>query len=578
MSSTWTPAASSQPQTIAYFSMEIGLDAAMPTYSGGLGVLAGDTLRAAADLGVPMAAVTLVHRKGYFRQHLDASGNQTESPYMWSPERVLEPVAQQVTVEIEGRPVRVRAWRATITGAGGATVPVYFLDTSDPANSPFDRSITDMLYGGDQHNRLCQEAVLGMGGAMLLRAMGYAALQTYHMNEGHSSLLALALLEAAGTAPGDAPAAGVAAQVRSKCVFTTHTPIPAGHDRFPWGLVRQVLGDARTRTLEAAGASTEGVLNMTALGLFFSRYVNGVSQRHQDVAQAMFPDHPIAYVTNGVHGATWVAPAMQRVLDRHIPDWRRDNEALRTASRIPLEELVGAHSEAKQALLAEVQRRSGIAMDPNAIVLGFARRSTPYKRADLLFQDMERLLRIAREEGPVQILYGGKAHPHDGGGKDLIRRVHRAADQAGANPRVVYLEEYDIALAKLLVSGVDIWLNTPQRPLEASGTSGMKAALNGVPNLSVLDGWWVEGHVEGVTGWAIGGPVAEDDGGAGDAASLYHKLEHAVLPAYYSHVTDFARIMRSSIAINGAYFNAHRMVRQYADQAYQPTSQADVAA
>ena len=553
------------------------MDATMPTYSGGLGVLAGDALRAAADLNLPMVGVTLAHRKGYFRQHLDAFGNQTESPSMWSPERVLAPVAQHVTVQIEGRPVRVRAWRATVAGASGAAVPVYFLDTADPANSPFDRSITDVLYGSDQRYRLCQEVVLGVGGAMLLQAMGYSQLHTYHMNEGHSALLALALLEAAGVAPGIAPTASVAESVRGKCVFTTHTPIPAGHDRFSWGLVRQVLGVARTRTLEATGASPEGSLNMTALGLFFSRYVNGVAQRHQDVAQAMFPDHPIAFVTNGVHAATWIAPAMQQVLDRHVPEWRRNSQGLRGAFRIPLEEILDAHGAAKRALLAEVQRRSGVALDPTAIILGFARRSTPYKRADLPFQDMDRFIRIARDAGPVQVLYGGKAHPQDEGGKELIRKVHRAAEQAGGNPRVVYLEEYDTALAKLLVSGVDVWLNTPQRPLEASGTSGMKAALNGVPNLSVLDGWWVEGHLEGVTGWAIGGPAVEDDGGEGDAASLYHQLEHAVLPTYYLHATDFARMMRSSIAINGAYFNAHRMVTQYAAEAYRVATQAQVA-
>jgi starch phosphorylase len=554
--------------SVAYFSMEVGLDPAMPTYSGGLGVLAGDTLRAAADLGIPMIAMTLLHRKGYFRQHLDQHGNQTESPYDWSPEEVLEPLRPRATVTVEGRQVHLRAWQYLVQGVRGHSVPVYFLDTSLPENSPWDQTLTDHLYGGDARYRLCQETVLGMGGIAMLRAIGHRNLTTYHMNEGHSALLALALLKEQTQRMGVLAATDDIEAVRRSCVFTTHTPVPAGHDKFAGDLVQQVLGETWTKVLSQSECMLDGSLNMTYLALFFSRYVNGVSMRHEEVSQGMFPDYPINAITNGVHAATWASDPFWQLYEKHIPEWRHDNLYLRYAVSIPLSEIQEAHAQAKRRLVQEVERRVGIRLDPTVMTLGFARRATPYKRADLLFSDLDRLKQIASEIGPLQIIYGGKAHPRDQDGKDLIRRIFQAQESLKDLVHVVYLEEYDIALAKHLCTGVDLWLNTPQKPHEASGTSGMKAALNGVPSLSVLDGWWIEGHVEGVTGWSIGETWEPESNPLQEVASLYGKLEYLIVPMFYNRPRAYAEIMRSTIAINGSFFNAQRMVSQYAANAY----------
>ena len=556
-------------QKIAYFSMEIALDPAIPTYSGGLGALAGDTLRAAADLNVPMVAVTLLHRKGYFQQHLDPSGNQTETPTVWSPEEMLELLDPVVTVTIEGRPVRVRAWRFMVEGVSGGGIPVYLLDTALPGNSGFDQTLTDTLYGGDHPYRLCQEIVLGMGGVEMLRTLGYHGIESYHMNEGHSALLTLALLERRLEGAGLAAATEQDIEaVRRKCIFTTHTPVPAGHDQFPRELVRQTLGEPRLGLLDDTGCCPNGALNMTYLALRFSHYVNGVAMHHGEVSRGMFPRYPINAITNGVHALTWTTPAFLELYDQHIAGWRRDNLYLRYAVGIPLEEIRTTHARAKHDLIERVHRLTGVRLDNNTLTFGFARRAATYKRADLLFSDIDRLRHIARNVGPLQVIYGGKAHPKDDGGKALIRRVFEAAATLKDAIKVVYVENYDMRWAQVLCGGVDLWLNTPKRPQEASGTSGMKAALNGVPSFSVLDGWWIEGHVEGVTGWSIGNGKEPASETTAELASLYDKLERVIVPMFYGRPLAYAEIMRSTIALNGAFFNTQRMVHQYLANAY----------
>jgi starch phosphorylase len=557
---------------VAYFSMEVGLEPAMPTYSGGLGILAGDCLRAAADLGISMVAVTLLHRKGYFRQHLDAQGNQTESSVSWSPDQFLKLLPARASIRVEDRPVTIQAWQYLVRGVSGHKVPVYFLDTALESNSPWDQTLTDHLYGGDQRYRLCQEMILGLGGLSILRALGHEGIQTYHMNEGHSALLALGLLRDVTYSGGLKTIIQTAAErIRRQCVFTTHTPVPAGHDQFPEDLVRQVLGQTLGSAIMASGCCLNHTLNMTYLALFFSHYVNGVAMRHSEVSRSMFPNYPINSITNGVHAVTWTSGPLQQLYDRHFPEWRRDNLYLRYAVSIPLGEIQQAHTEAKHALLDEVKRRSGIQLDSATLTLGFARRAATYKRADLLFTDLDRLRLIVRQAGPLQVVYGGKAHPRDEAGKAVIRRIFEAAAALGDSMRVVYLEDYDMALAKVLISGVDVWLNTPHKPEEASGTSGMKAALNGVPSLSVLDGWWLEGHLEGTTGWAIGEDGNSPSDPAREATSLYGKLEYVILPLFYRKPFAFAEIMRSAIALNGSFFNAQRMVGQYLQNAYVAT-------
>jgi starch phosphorylase len=554
---------------VAYFSMEIALDPAVPTYAGGLGVLAGDTLLSAADLGLPMVGLTLLYRHGYFRQQLDAAGNQSELPEEWRPEELLEPVEPQVTVEIEGRDVRVRAWRWKIVGSRGHVVPVYLLDTALEQNLPWDRTLTDSLYSGDDRYRLCQEVVLGIGGVRLLAALGNGAIETYHMNEGHAALLSIAIVEQrlAGR-PLSAATRDDLDALRRRCVFTTHTPVPAGHDQFSRELTERVLGRERATALARAGRFHDGRLNMTNLALHASNYINGVGMRHGEVSRGMFPAYPVRAITNGVHAVRWTSSPFAALYDHHIPEWRRDNLYLRYAIGIEPKEIAAAHAEAKRTLLEEIREHSGVKLDPNVFTIGFARRATEYKRPELLLRDLERLRSIALRLGPFQVIYSGKAHPQDKSGREAIRHVFEAAGRLAGRVPIVYVEDYDLHRARFLTAGVDLWLNTPQRPQEASGTSGMKAALNGVPSLSVLDGWWLEGHIEGVTGWSIG----HDDNGPSDpaveAASLYEKLESLILPMFYGRPEAWQTVMRSTIALNGSFFNTQRMLRQYAQNAY----------
>ncbi len=547
--------------------MEIAIQPAMPTYSGGLGVLAGDTLRSAADLGVPVTAFTLLHRKGYFQQHLDATGLQTEEVQPWNPADFCTEEAARVTVSVEDRVVTVRAWRYNLEGRFGHIVPIYLLDTDLDGNSGWDRGLTDHLYGGDTNYRLQQEIVLGMGGVRMASALSLQV-NVYHMNEGHAALLTLALLESQlGGGPLSVATEADIEQVRRKCVFTTHTPVPAGHDRFSTEQSIRILGGDRTARLEKLGCFRDGLLNMTLLALRFSRYANGVAMQHGRVSRNMFPEFAIDSITNGVHAATWISGPVQQMLDEEVPTWRRDHLYLRNLVDLQETKILAAHAQAKDDLLAEVASRTGMVLNPKVLTLGFARRAATYKRATLLFTDPQRLQAIAEAAGGLQIIYAGKAHPQDEPGKALIQKVVEDASKYGNDTlRVVYLENYAWDLGALLTAGVDVWVNNPRRPYEASGTSGMKAAMNGVPSLSILDGWWIEGCIEGVTGWAI----EDGDSDEEEAQSLYRKLETAVVPLYRDEPEKWGRLMRTTLAYNGSYFNTDRMIRQYSRNAYYP--------
>lgn len=551
----------------AYFSMEIALEADLPTYAGGLGILAGDTLRSAADAGLPICGITLLHRRGYFEQHLDAQGNQTETPAVWSPELIFRPLEARAVVSIEGRNVQVRVWEYLIKGMNGHTVPVYLLDTMVPENTEFDQTLTGNLYGGDEYYRICQEVILGVGGVDMLDALGYHGILTFHMNEGHASFLALRLLEHHLREKSVEPTQEDLAFLRKKCIFTTHTPVPAGHDQFPGALVQRVLGSSRMGLLAKFAGFTDGTLNMTLLGLRAAHYINGVAMEHGEISRGMFPQYPVHAITNGVHAVTWTCPAFQRLFDHHIPEWRGDNLYLRYAIGIPLHEILDTHLQAKRMLLDQVRFKTGQQLNENVLTIGFARRCTAYKRAGLLFSNLERLKTIARDVGPLQLIFAGKAHPQDEPGKALIREVFDNLAALRGIIQGVYIENYDMRWAQWLASGVDLWLNTPHRPYEASGTSGMKAALNGVPSLSVPDGWWREGHVEGATGWDIGDEEIPDTPQE-EAASLYHKLENIVLPMFYGRRIAYAEVMRYCIAVNGSFFNTQRMLAQYLMNAY----------
>jgi len=547
-------------RSVAYFSMEIGMRPEIPTYSGGLGILAGDILKGGADLGVPMAGITLLYRKGYFRQETDAEGSQVEKPVDWNPAEYLTPLPNEVSVQIEGRPVRIRAWVYDYVGVSGYPVPIYFLDTDFEGNAPSDRGFTWHLYGGDLRYRLCQELILGVGGLRMLRDLGYRNIKTFHLNEGHAGFLTLELLREQGYESYD--------KIRDKVIFTTHTPVPAGHDHFPYELIDRVMDPVFTGTIKRM-MGPDGV-SMTDLGLKYSRYVNGVSIKHAEVSRNMFNTASIDAVTNGVHSTTWTCPGFSRLFDKHIPGWRHDPSRLIQALQLPDEEVWKAHQAAKMRLLARVLEDSGRELDADVLTIGFARRAAAYKRADLIFSDVKRLVDVC--SGQVQFLFAGKAHPNDEPGKAIIRRIHEIGKEIGTVLPIVFLDNYDMNLAKLLTAGVDLWLNTPQRPREASGTSGMKCTHNGVMNFSVLDGWWIEGWIEGVTGWSIGPEPMEaeliDYDEMQDALDLYAKLEDKVIPTYYRNREQWVSMMKHTIALNASYFNTHRVVKEYCEKAY----------
>ena len=558
-------------QKIAYFSMEIGVLNEAKTYSGGLGVLAGDTIRSAADLKLPMVAVTLITRKGYFTQELEEDGTQVEKSAEWNPSELMTLLPARTHVNLEGRDVAVQAWLYIQKSLTGGQIPMVFLDTNVEGNTPEDREITSKLYGGDNRYRLKQEAVLGIGGVRMLRELGFD-IKKYHMNEGHASLLTIELLNEYKRdieEVWDEDLVWDVEKIKNICVFTTHTPVAAGHDKFDYPLVDEVLGELLPPHILRKLAG-EDSLNMTLLGLNLSEWVNGVAKKHQEVSQNMFPGYEISAITNGVHSYTWTCKSMKKLFDKYLPGWANEPELFVRIGRIPDEELWEAHMEAKRKLIDLVNERTGVGMDYDTLTFGFARRATAYKRAPLLFYDSKRLMEITG--GKLQVIYAGKAHPRDIPGKENIRLIFRKMRELENRMKIVYLPGYDMKLALDLVSGVDVWLNTPQRPHEASGTSGMKAAHNAVVNFSVLDGWWIEGHIEGYTGWSIGSAPTEvsldETADEQDAKDLYLKLEEQIMPTYYENRHIWTRMMQNAIGKNAYYFNTHRMMRRYVTEAY----------
>jgi len=540
----------------------------IPTYSGGLGVLAGDTVKSSADLKLPLVAVTLLSRKGYFQQEITKEGKQIEHPAEWEPPKNMESLPTEVKVQIQRREVRIKAWLYDVQSLTGGVVPIFFLDTDVEGNFPEDREITSFLYGGGERDRLEQEIVLGIGGARMLEALGFG-IRKYHMNEGHSSLLTLELLQRYGMDID---------RVRQLCVFTTHTPVEAGHDRFCYDLVQEIMGEiVPLEVLKRFGGHDR--LNMTRLALNLSEFINGVAKRHKDVSMNLFPGYEIHSITNGIHSYTWTCESFRRLYDKYLLGWANEPELLVRVGGIPDEEIWQAHTEAKRKLIDYVNEVTDICMnsmnydgmDWDTLTLGFARRAAGYKRANLLFSDLEKLRKI-NKKGTIQIVFAGKAHPKDGTGKRLIQEIFGYIEKLKGEIKIVYLEDYDMGLAAKLIPGVDVWLNTPLRPLEASGTSGMKAAHNGVINFSVLDGWWVEGWVEGITGWAIGPHpnerVSTEEAKIRELDDLYNKLDYVIIPMFYQKRDEWIKMMKNSIGKIAYYFNSHRMMRRYVTEAY----------
>ncbi len=537
---------------IAYVTAEIGLTTAIPTYSGGLGVLAGDHVKAAADLGVPLVGVTLFYKRGYGKQSVDAYGEQHLDFPMCEPSDVLEDTGVQVEMAFEGETVRIHAWKRLVQGRSGHTVPVLFLDTDIEGNSPVWRPVSNLLYGGDNLNRLRQEAILGLGGYEVLKAMGYTGDLSAHLNEGHTAFFAAAMLREQGDV----------AAVRKRVHFTTHTPVAAGYDRFSLAEVQRVVGKYIPPDVAHLGGDKE--LNMAWLAAALADTVNGVSVINARVATTLFRDVKIEAVTNGVHFDTWVAPEMGALYDHYLPGWRFKPERLRDITLIDPDDFDRARRRAKRELVEYANGETQLGFDADILTLGFARRVAPYKRATLIFSDIDRLLELGR--GRLQLLFAGKAHQNDGEGRKLVRELVALSLKLRGDLRVGFLPNYNMWLGHKLTAGVDVWLNNPVRPLEACGTSGMKAVLNGVPNLSILDGWWAEGCIDGINGWAIGQDWDDRDDDR-DANALYESLEQRVLPAYYGDRDAWRAIQRAAIATAPA-FSAERMVREYASRYY----------
>ncbi|MBY9002405.1 MAG: alpha-glucan family phosphorylase [Candidatus Lokiarchaeota archaeon] len=548
---------------VAYISMEIGIDSSIPTYSGGLGVLSGDTVRSAADLEIPMVAVCLCYSSGYFYQLFNEKGEQKEKEIEWNYFYEFEKISKPITIKIENKEILVTAWLYRVIGQSGHIIPVYLLTTDVEGNEDWMKKMTGSLYDSTSRwNRIVQEQILGIGAVKLLESQGYKNLEVYHLNEGHGSFSIVELYNKLGDLE----------KVKDKVVFTTHTPVPAGHDKFDQKLVEKVFENRFPSEIRKL-ADDKGSLNMTFLGMIGSRYQNGVAKKHGEISRKMFPNANIDYITNGIHLPFWISKPIRKLFDRKWPNWKSNPKMLQSAIELDDLELFDARIENKFNLINYQKGHSWNLLDEELITIGFARRFATYKRATLIFHDIDRLGKLC--QGKVQFIFAGKAHPKDMMGKEYIKEIFESAEYLYDNfkVKVVLMENYNMDLAHLLVSGVDIWMNTPERYREASGTSGMKAALNGTLNLSVLDGWWLEGYKRApMAGWAIGPDDSnpKDPGVSNswdiDSNAIYEILENEVIPTYMNHDEW---LLRSKYAISlAAFFNTHRMVEEYADKAY----------
>ncbi len=549
--------------TVAYISMEIAIDSNIPTYSGGLGVLSGDTVRSAADLEIPMVGICLCYSSGYFYQFFNEYGEQKEKEIAWNFYYEFERVEKPIIIKIENKDVQVSAWLYRVIGQSGHVLPIYLLTTDVDGNEEWMKKMTGSLYDSTSRwNRIVQEMILGIGGVKLLRSLEYNNIETYHLNEGHGSFSTLELYNELGSIE----------KVKEKVAFTTHTPVPAGHDRFKQSLVDKVFGNRMPKEIRKL-ADDNGDFNMTFLGMALSRYRNAVARKHGDISRKMFPQYEIDYITNGIHLPFWVSKPFRKMFGRKWPNWRANPIVLTNAIELDPLEIFDSHIENKFSLINYQKGNSWNLLDEELTTIGFARRFASYKRAILIFHDIDRLGKIAKDH--LQFIFAGKAHPKDQMGKDYIKKIHESGEYLYDNygVKVVMMENYNMDLAHMLASGVDVWLNTPNRYREASGTSGMKAALNGVLNLSVQDGWWLEGYkMNHLAGWAIGPDDSNpDDPGVSndwdiDSNAIYEILENKIIPTYMNH-DEWLYMMQCAISL-AAYFNTHRMVEEYAEKAY----------
>ncbi|MHA1270028.1 MAG: alpha-glucan family phosphorylase [Candidatus Helarchaeota archaeon] len=548
--------------TIAYFSMEIGLMSDIPTYSGGLGVLAGDFLEKAVDLEIPMIAVTLCYAAGYFYQMIGPYGDQISKNIRWQFSSSFEKLPTTIKIKIQDKEFQIGTWIYNIIGKrNGFVIPVFLLDSDVEGNEEWFKRITHTLYTAQPFMRVVQEAILGIGGVRLLKELCFDQIETYHLNEGHAGFVIFELLRKYLDPK----------EVKKRVAFTTHTPVPAGHEVFDYGLVYDVLRDLVPENIkELAG---QDKLNMTHLALNMSRYVNAVSKQHLKVSKQLFPEYKIDSITNGINLFRWMSPYIKELLDEHLPEFRYDPQILMNVPVVvDSHDLWHAHKKAKDELIDYQGSHSFVLFDRKKLTVGFGRRFTSYKRPTLIFKDLDRLGKICKNK--VQFLFAGKAHPMDNEGKYLIKQIYEFSNYLWDNYKVsvAFLENYDMDLAKMMITGCDLWLNTPKRNNEASGTSGMKAALNGTLNCSVLDGWWIEGYkMNKLAGWAICPKIVngscEDDDDQIISEAFYKILENEIIPTFYGQRDLWIKRMKNAIFL-ASYFNCDRVVKEYASRAW----------
>lgn len=534
--------------SVAYLSMEIALENNIKTYAGGLGVLAGDFLRSAARKNFPVVAVTLINKQGYFKQKISSAGDQIEQidrDYDFSKFKKLP---NEVTLNIGCDAVKIGVWEYSIKD-GESEVPVLLLDADIRGNKAIYKKLTAKLYGGDLETRLRQEIILGFGAVKMLAELGYKDIETYHLNEGHGAFAAIGLFN---DLEGETDEERIK-KVKEKCVFTTHTPIKTIYDEFP---LEMVLKNQPDFPRQLSALINNNQVSTLEMGLYFSRYINGVSLAHQKLLHNIFPDYRFSAITNGVDSLFWTAPEFKKIYDKYLIGWRDDYRLLKMAGKISDDEIWQAHQKAKKRLLEYIKERYKLDWREDILTICFARRFTEYKQPLFILSDIERLLEITDQGERIQLIFSGKAHLRDLNGQRMIKDLNQIKKKY-KKLKLVFLENYGLDLARLLVAGSDVWLNNPLPPQEACGTSGMKAAHNGVMQISTLDGWWPEGFKSGKTGWAIN-----------NADDLYEIIKKEVLPLYYRKPEAWRAMMKNAISINASYFNSDRMLKQYIDEAY----------
>ena len=548
---------SAQSRHIAYFSMEVGVNNAIHTYAGGLGILAGDTLKAGADVDAPMVGITLLYKNGYFKQDIiEETGHQKACSDDWDYEHILTKLPQTCTITIHEREVQIGIWKYDIPGGSGGSLPLYFLDADIEGNHDDERAASSYLYSKFPHTRITQEIILGVGGVAAMEALGYQ-IDTYHLNESHAGFAILALHEMFGNRQ----------EAQNKVVFTTHTPVKHGHTIYEESYVRSFLKGGVAEYIHPEDLN-EGNMHMTNFCLHNSRYANAVARKHAETSLNMFPDHTIDAITNGIHTASWTSKITQDVFDEYIDGWRQDFSLLRNSHLIPDPVIAEMKRENKKEMIAYLAEKHQLELSEHVCTLGFARRVDAYKRLNFITQDIERLKKIAHTYGGIQILFSGKAYPDSQVQAAAIQEIVKLSQIDHGLLKIHFIEGYDMELSLKLVSGVDVWLNNPIRPKEASGTSGMKAAANGTMNFSVIDGWWVEGWNENITGWAIGDESSHIGNEHYEREHMYSKLEHVILPMYHNDSKHWIEMMKNAISINGGHFQTHRMLLEYIAKAY----------